>query len=362
MPYLRNTWYVAAWDDEVDAGTLLSRRLLDQPVVLFRDSQGTPQALTDRCPHRFVPLSKGKLCGNAIQCAYHGLEFEGSGACTKNPHGDGAIPKAARVKSYPIVERHSLLWIWMGDPTSADPALINDFSQSMDPAKRFVGKDYLLARANYQLEIDNILDLSHIEFLHGSTLGTDAVKHAQTDVVQQGSTIYSNRLVRNETIGDSLAATYAIPTDQPVDRWLDVRWDAPAQMELWSGWAPAGATEPRKVGKRIPFVHLFTPETETTTHYWFATSYPKKMGDEGARRALHDIAYLRTPFENEDLPMLEVQQRSMGEASFWSLKPVLLPSDASAVRARRMLDGMIKAEAEAFAEQRACDIPQASLS
>lgn len=291
-----------------------------------------------------MPLSAGKLCGNAIRCAYHGLEFDGSGACVKNPHGDGAIPKAAHVESYPVVERHSLIWIWMGDSARADASLITDFSRSMDPEKRYVGKDYLLARAHYQLETDNILDLSHIEFLHGSTLGSDAVKHAEINVVQEENTVYSNRLTRNEIVAESLAETYGIPKDQPIDRWLDVRWDAPASMELWAGWASAGQPEPRKIGKRIPYVHLFTPETETTTHYWFAVSYPRKMGEEGERRARHDIAYLRRPFEDEDLPILEVQQRSMGDASFWSLKPVLLPSDAPAVRTRRVLDALIKKE------------------
>lgn len=344
MSFLRNTWYVAAWDDELQPDAMLARRILNEPLLLFRDVEGVPHALMDRCPHRFVPLSKGKLCGNVVQCAYHGLEFNGAGSCTKNPHGDGAIPKAARVKTYPVVERHSLIWIWMGDTERADASLINDFSASLSPDKRFVGKDYLLARANYQLEIDNILDLSHIEFLHGSTLGSDAVKTGQAEVVQEGNTVFSNRLIRNEVMTESLASRYGIPTNVPVDRWLDVRWEAPAQMELWSGWAPSGASDPRIAGKRIPFLHLFTPETEFTTHYWFATSYPKKMGEEGTRRALKDIAYLRVPFESEDLPMLEAQQRSMGEAGFWSLKPVLLPSDAAAVRARRVLDALIAAE------------------
>ena len=344
MSYLRNTWYVAAWDNEIETGTVLARKLLDVPVVLFRNEDGVVHALLDRCPHRFVPLSKGRLCGSSIQCAYHGLEFDGTGNCTKNPHGDGLIPKAAKVKSFQVMEQHSLIWIWMGEPEKADTSMIPDFSKSLDPEKRYVGKDYLLAKANYQLEIDNILDLSHVEFLHGTTLGSDAVKHAETCVVQEGNTVYSNRLMRNEIVTHSLASTYGIPAGVPVDRWMDVRWEAPAQMELWSGWAPAGADNPREVGKKIPFVHIFTPETEATTHYWFGTSYPMKMGEEGKRRAERDVAYLRVPFENEDLPMLEVQQEAMRNSSFWSLKPVLLPSDGPAVRARRVLDAMIKAE------------------
>lgn len=347
MSYLRNTWYVAAWDHEVGDETPLARRILDEALVLFRDSTGTPQAIGDRCPHRFAPLSKGCVKGNSVQCVYHGLEFDGTGQCTRNPHGKGNIPTQAKVKSYPVVERHSIVWIWMGDPAKADPGTIVDYSQSLDPQKRFVAKDYLHARANYQLETDNIMDLSHIEFLHPGSLGSDAVNQAITEVVQEGSTVFSNRLTQNERLHESLEQRYNIPEGQKVDRWLDVRWDPPANMELWVGIAPAGTHEPRKVGKRIPFNHFFTPETEKTAHYWFATSYPRRMGEEGERRAHEDIKYLRGPFESEDLPMLEAQQKLMGDEEFWSLKPILLPGDAAAVRARRVLDLLIKQEHEA---------------
>jgi phenylpropionate dioxygenase-like ring-hydroxylating dioxygenase large terminal subunit len=343
MTYLRNTWYIAAWDYEVAPGSTFSRRLLDKPVVFYRDSNGTPHALANRCPHRFAPLHLSRVIGDRLQCRYHGLEFDGTGACVRNPQGDGAIPRTARVKAYPVAERHGALWIWMGDSAQADAERIPDFS-SMDPAKRIVARDYLHARANYLLEVDNILDLSHIEFLHDSSLGSDAVKAAETSVEQVGHTVYSKRLTRNERLTEALERQYGIPPGTLLDRWLDTRWDAPGNMELWVGQAPAGSPDPRSVGKRVPFQHLFTPETATTTHYFFATSYPLRMGEEGRRRAEDDIRFLRAPFETEDLPMLEAQQSAMGDAEFWSLKPVLLPGDAAGVRARRVLDGLIKAE------------------
>lgn len=346
---LRNVWYVAAWDHEVEPERPFARTLLGERVVLFRNGQGEVQALLDRCPHRFAPLSMGKVVGDCIRCPYHGLEFRGDGACRRNPHGDGTVPRNARVRSYPVVERHSLVWIWMGEAAKADPARIPNF-RSMDPDTRWVGKDYLLARADYQLETDNILDLSHIEFLHPGTLGSDAVKHAQSEVVQEEDTVYSRRLTRNERLMPSLEQRYGVPEGQLVDRWLDTRWNAPAVMELWVGIAPAGSPDPRAVGKQVPFIHLFTPETATTAHYWFATSYPKRMGEQGRQRALSDVKYLREPFEQEDLPMLEAQQRAMGEVEFWAMKPVLLSGDAAAVRARRVLASLIKQEQEAVQE------------
>lgn len=345
MTFLRNVWYVAAWGHEVPTNRPFKRTLLGEQVVMFRDSSGIVQALFDRCPHRFVPLSKGTIHGDSLQCCYHGLEFDGSGACTRNPHGDCRIPAAAKVKAYPVIERYSAIWIWMGDPEKADATLIPDF-KSIDPERRFVGKDYLLARANYELETDNILDLSHIEFLHPGTLGSDAVRSAKTEVIQDGNTVYSRRLTRNERLMPSLEQRYGIAEGQIVDRWLDTRWNAPAVMELWVGVARAGAEDPRSVGKQTPFVHLFTPETHTTTHYWFATSYPIRMGEKGRKRADEDVKYLRAPFEQEDLPTLEAQQQSMGDTDFWSLKPILLASDGAAVRVRRVLGALIKAEQE----------------
>jgi vanillate O-demethylase monooxygenase subunit len=344
MRALREAWTMAGWADELPSTGLLARRFLDEPVVLFRDGAGEPAALADRCPHRFVPLSRGCHANGVVRCAYHGLAFDGRGHCVHNPHGDGAIPPGAQVRRYPVLERYGALWIWMGTPERADPAALPDLGASLDPSTRIVGKDYLLARAHYQLEIDNILDLSHIEFLHGDTLGSDAVRRAETRVLQEGRTVHSLRLTRGEIVSPALAEAYGIPADRPVDRWLDVRYEVPGQLELWSGWAATGSDDPRRSGRALPFVHLFTPETATTTHYWFATSYPRRMGAEGERRAQRDIAFLRGPFEREDLPVLEAQQQALGEREFWSMRPVLLPGDAAAVRARRLLDALIDAE------------------
>lgn len=343
MKYLRNVWYVAAWDTEVPAGRPFGRMLLGEPVVFFRDASGAVHALADQCPHRFAPLSKGRVNDDGLQCGYHGLRFGGGGACIHNPQGDGKIPRAAKVRSYPVVERYSLIWIWMGDPMRANADSIPEL-QSMDPASRWVGKEYLLARADYQLETDNILDLSHIEFLHPGTLGSEAVKDAEVEVIVEDRTVYSRRLTRNERLTSSLEARYGIPPGQIVDRWLDTRWSAPAVMELKVGIAPAGADDPRKAGRQAPFIHAFTPETEKTAHYWFGTSYSKRMGEEGRRRAESDAKYYREPFEQEDLPMLEAQQRAMGERTFWQMKPLVLAGDLAGIRVRRLLEGLIQAE------------------
>src|ERR1051325_10382173 len=139
--FVRNNWYVAAWDHEVTRG-LKRRIILDEPVVLFRTDSGKPVALEDRCCHRQAPLSMGKLIGNVVQCPYHGLQFDPSGKCVKVPSQE-KIPPSAKVRAYPLVEKNHWIWIWAGDPAKADPALIEDFHWLDDPAWGFVG-GYLL--------------------------------------------------------------------------------------------------------------------------------------------------------------------------------------------------------------------------
>jgi vanillate O-demethylase monooxygenase subunit len=141
---------------------------------------------------------------------------------------------------------------------------------------------------------------------------------------------------------DYLYKAMGVPHGLPVDRWIDVRWDAPANMLLDVGAVPTGGA--RSEGRSFLLPHLFTPETDKTTHYWFAFCMPKALGEFGRQVVEEQVEGLSIPFTNEDLPMLEAQQRMMGDADFWSLKPVLLPGDAGAIRARRVLDSLIAAE------------------
>lgn len=345
MAFLRNVWYVAGWASDVTAGQLLARRICDEPVVLYRDDEGTARALFDRCPHRFAPLSMGTLCegGKSIQCGYHGLRFGADGRCSHNPHGDGRIPIAAVVKAYPVVERWSLLWIWTGDPAKADPALIPAYP-FLDTQDWYVGQGQMAIDANYVLESDNILDLSHIEFLHPTTLGAGQSGEGKTTVTQDGNVVWSRRVIRNEILPAFLYQATGLPDQAPCDRWLDVRWDAPSYLYLQADLALAGT--PREQGVQTPTVHLFTPASEGHTHYFYALAMPKALGEWASEATQRNAMGLRDPFLHEDKPMVEAQQRALAGRSFWDLKPVLLDVDAPAIRARRVLEQMLAAEAE----------------
>jgi|SRR5579862_8966307 len=340
MRALKNTWYMAAWDEEIPDGRVFHRTLLEQPILFFRDSGGMVRAIGDRCPHRFAPLHLGELVGDAVQCKYHGLRFDGAGHCMHNPHGNGAIPKAARVRAYPIVQRYGAIWIWMGDAALAHPASMPDIPV-LNAEIFAIGHGYLKVKAHYELESDNIMDLSHIEFLH-PLFSTDAVRRGKLESSQEGTSVWSKRFITNDHLPSFLEEIFGLEPGTAADRWLDCRWQVPALIELYSGATPAG--RPREEGHEAPSVHFFTPETAATTHYWYAMSYPLSVGPNAREIARQLTDAVRGPFESEDLPVIEAQQQMIGDADFMSLGPVLLPSDVGASRARRILKRLIDAE------------------
>ena len=167
--FLMNSWYVAAWDHELIDGKLLARTILDQPVLLYKGDSGRAVALDNRCCHRGAMLSKGRLEGDDVRCMYHGLKFDPSGKCIQIP-GQDVIPAKLGVRSYPVVERDHLVWIWPGEQALADPAMIVDIPYLRDPAWRGV-PDYMHYDADYRLIVDNLSDFAHLAFVHTKTLG-----------------------------------------------------------------------------------------------------------------------------------------------------------------------------------------------
>ena len=339
-----NCWYMGGWSEEVGPDVLFARTLAGHPIVMFRDPTGELRAIYDRCPHRFAPLSLGLHLGDRIQCQYHGLQFDGSGKCIHSPHGDGKVPPGVGVRAFPVVERAGCIWLWPGDPALADPASIPDFD-CLDQENNYVGHGYIHAPVDYTLETDNIMDLSHIEFLHPGTLGSAVGAVAETHVQQEGSTVWSIRVTRGEVLAEFLEKVFGVPHGQPVDRWLKVRWDPPSSMLLTITVVAAGGRPEDGRARRV--ANIFSPETETSTHYWFSVSYDKAaLGPDGHAIAAAATEALRAPFLTEDLPMVEAVQRSMDGAGFWSLRPAILQSDTGAVRARRVLDKLIRDDAE----------------
>lgn len=338
MPFLRNCWYVAAWSDEIPLEGTFRRRILNEDILFARGSDGMLRAMRNRCPHRFAPLSLGERIDDVIECAYHGLKFNLNGQCVLNPHGGGQIPPNAKVQTYPVVERHMLAWIWMGEPAKADPSTIPDLV-GLDAGRFAINRGYMHTPANYEYMTDNIMDLGHIEFLHKGLLGSEAVRHAEVEVAQEGNVVHSNRLTRNEILPMALEVLYET-SGEPVDRWLDVTWYPPGNMQLVVGVTAAGKLE--RIGRETPGVHLMTPETDQSTHYFWSNARDFRLDDDALHAAL-DQGF-QIAFEQQDKPMIMAQHSAIDGEDFWDLHPVILEGDAGAVRARRILRKLIKDE------------------
>ncbi len=336
--FVRNAWYVAAWDHEVTR-QMRRRILLDEPVVLFRKDDGTPVALEDRCCHRQAQLSMGKLVGNIVQCPYHGLQFDTTGKCVKVPSQD-MVPASARVRSYPIVEKNQWVWIWMGDPAKADPALIEDFHWMDDPAWASAGS-YLHVEGNYLLIVENLLDTTHLPFLHPNSLGTDAFARSEFDVKREGDRITVTRWLMNELPAAFHKQMGDFPDGMKVDRWQITHFGPPSFVKLDVGSAPVGAGArqgDRSKGMNMWNLNGITPETEKSTHYFFAQAWNFKLDErwigDMLRQQIHNIFL-------EDLAMIQAQQRNMDLGP----SPVTnLGQDKAWVAMRNIVDRLIREE------------------
>lgn len=331
--FLKQVWYMAAWADEVRAEPL-ARTIAEVPVVLWRGENGRVAALLDRCPHRFAPMSRGRVDPQGLRCGYHGLVFDAAGACVENPLG-GPIPAAARLPAYPVVEQDAIVWLWLGDPERADPATIPRFEFLVDPTMRNVF-GYTASGAHFELLTDNLMDLTHARFLHpdfgGDLYNPEHTWRAEGDVVT------SCYLVKDIPNPPLFELTFKA-NGANVDLWDDITWHAPASLYLASGFKLTG--RPREEGVTTPSAHIITPATANSSHYFWASGnkLDNPMTDDELKAGLSQA------FDKEDKPMIQAVQDRMAGAEFWDLKPVLLPTDAPAVRVRRIMDRLRQEEA-----------------
>jgi vanillate O-demethylase monooxygenase subunit len=337
MNYLKNCWYMAGWSEELTE-QLLSRRLFDRQIVLFRKEDGGIAALADRCPHRFAPLSLGERHGDAVQCAYHGLTFDGSGACIRNPFA-GKIPAAAKVQGWAVVERYDIIWVWGGDPAEADPALVPDFSMIANSDTVRAVHGYTLIEAPYEFATDNLMDLSHIEFVHkGTFAGAGVIFAGSHEVKEAGDTLHSNWWMPGVKAPPHTMGIY--PPDLLTDHWLDMRWNVPASMHLEVGATPAGA--PRSEGVIVQQSHIVTPASATTAHYFWASTRMHDLDSAEVDGFL--LQLFGQAFDDEDKPIIKAAYDNLEGQDFWDAQPLSLGIDSGGTRARRKIQALLKVE------------------
>ena len=345
--FVRNAWYIAAWADELEQKPL-ARRICNEPVVLFRDHDGRAAALVDRCCHRAAPLSRGDVVPAGLQCGYHGLTFDGSGKCVAVP-GQSRIPDSLRVRSYPLVEKNQLVWIWMGEAARADTSLILDFPYHDDHAHWPNKHDCYPIKASYMLMVDNLMDVTHLGYLHARTVGGNPLTHVtaemHTDHTPTG--LKYTRWMKNSMPPPSYVK--AAGFKGRVDRWQEFEWVAPSSILQWTGAADVGtgAEQDRNgVGFQFRLFHGLTPETESSCFYFWSCANGYRQNEPEATEQLYrEIA----PTFVEDQEMVEAQQARIGELGEPGL--VNIASDTNRVIMRRFIERLLAQENGALAAE-----------
>jgi phenylpropionate dioxygenase-like ring-hydroxylating dioxygenase large terminal subunit len=347
--FIRNAWYVGAWEHELADGAMLARKLLGESIIFFRAENGRVAALRDRCSHRFAPLSLGRREGDCVRCMYHGLVFDADGNCVEEPGRKGVSPNTS-VRSYPTVARYKQVWIWMGDPERADPDLIPDCHYQDDPAWASVPA-YIHYKADYRLILDNLLDFSHLTFVHENTLGGSAsIAEIRPKVEQVDDGVRLTRWYPEEaTIAPYLRGFNTF--EGPVDRWHIYELKIGGNVfTMDSGSAPAGTGAPS--GHRVPEAMQFratqivTPEDEKNSHFFW--TYAHNFNIENNEFTKHLASRILEGFE-EDRIMIEAQQRMIDEAGDEGMAFIL--ADNGLALGRRLLDERLKNEGAVHIEQ-----------
>ncbi len=338
MSFLRNTWYVAAWADEVSQSPI-KRTLLDLEMVLFRKENGEPVALGNMCPHRFAPLSMGRVVGDNIECPYHGLQFNSEGGCAFSPLGKGSVPPKAQVPAFRVEERHQLIWFWAGNPELADPSLIPVLDYLDDPNKRTVN-GCLGVNANYLLYVDNLIDLTHAQFVHGDQLGVENFHNAEVGVTQDGEDVTVEIAIPDSEVPPVLA-TMVGETEARGTFNLKAKWQVPSIVTNDVQFQENQAEEPlfRSFG-----THILTPESMHSAHYFYGLTREFALDDEEADARAR--AWHLKGFNEQDKPIIEEVARLMGdELDPVAMSTAALPADGGNVRVRRILNERIRQEA-----------------
>ena len=344
---IRNAWYVAAWADEIGQ-TPLARRICNQPVVLFRDSDGHPAALQDMCCHRGAPLHFGKVVAQGLECGYHGLTFDRTGRCVRIP-GQERIPDRARVPSYPVVERDAFLWIWMGDPAKADETEIVSYPWHND-AQHWPHKHTTYhIKAAATLMVDNLMDLTHLGYVHVGSIGGNPSIHveAKMETVRTPRGLKFTRQMLNSVPPPTYVR--AIGFKDRIDRIQIFEFIAPGSVIQFSGADEAGAYQRMDVNDsklRFRLFHGLTPETETTCFYFWSTANGFRPNDPAATEQL--FQEVAGAFK-EDLTVVEAQQARLSELGEDSL--VDIANDAARLHMRRTMERLLAEDAPALAAE-----------
>lgn len=329
--FFAENWYIAGYSDDFDKLTPKQVFLLDQPIVIFRASSGNTVALKDICPHRFAPLSKGKIKGNSIECRYHGFRFGLTGKCTAVP-GVDEIPEGIQTKHYPTKEMWGLVFVWMGEEKPAEDVPLPPLHYFDDP--NWVGLHGMLqVEGNYTLLRDNLTDLTHAKFLHGSTLATDDVTDFPVEIEKTDDAVFIKRRMENIERSSPFMHMHADFKGR-VTHWQEVNFHPPCTIIIKVG---VHSVKRDRNYQKIEFriLNSLIPTGPKTTNYYWSVKRNFKLNDAELSQRGYDAnlgAFM------EDKEIIEAQQTMIDTMDKRDILPVIGPHDRGLLQVTRLMD------------------------
>lgn len=334
-PLICNEWYVAALADEIGR-TPFRRTILEQDIVFYRDSDGRAVALQNRCAHRSYPLFKGQLNGDRIVCPYHGMEFGTDGRCVHIPSQDN-IPEAMRVQAYPLVEQGAFVWIWTGAPDRADRNKLVSQPWFTEPGWAHVAGYYPM-RASYLGLHENLLDLSHFPFVHGVAVGKAEHAEAKPEFEIADGAIKSSVLHKDVAVGPAFAAVANMTA--PIDRLSEQSVPTPA-IHLGKAIYTDASDPPKRFVRYI--VHYPTPETATSTHYFWGVARDIGLDDPAIEEESYAIANKAFDEDRQILEDIETVYQRDHRPNF---REKIIATDSGGIQLLRLFAKKAQAECE----------------
>ncbi|MEU5878587.1 aromatic ring-hydroxylating dioxygenase subunit alpha [Spirillospora sp. NPDC047279] len=346
----RDHWYVAAYGREIGQD-LFGRTICGEPILFWRTAAGDVTAVSDRCVHRRFPLSEApsRLVDDQVVCGYHGFTYGADGVCVAVP-GQTRVPRTARLTRYPVVEQDSFVWVWIGDPAKAEASRVPRAPWLDSPGYTTVsGMEPLKAR--FGLLVDNLLDLSHETYLHGGYIGTPEVAATPitTEVDEDAGIVYVSRRMDDAECPPFYAKSTGL--NGRIMRWQDIEYTPPCLYLLHSRIAPAGVL-PREDGSdpdafHVEVVYAITPETEHSTHDFWAVARDFALDDQSVSDFLAD--------NNRTVVLQDVAALDVLEQVIASEPPgyqeLSINIDTGGLAARRILARMVERDGAAAASR-----------
>jgi vanillate O-demethylase monooxygenase subunit len=339
---VRNRWYVAAFSEEITREPI-ERTFLGKPVALYRKEDGSPVAMYGLCPHRYYPLAKGTLEGDALKCGYHGFTFDADGTCIAIPSQDAAGKFCQ--PTYPIVERGPLCWIWMGDEDKSDEVAIppyEDFGLDQ-PGWCFSSENYFHSKGRSQLLIDNLMDLTHLPYIHHHVPGGETMAKTALESLDRPE---SYHVLRKGKVPFNPFFEMIFGSDASFEGLSDftqgsdfygpelIRTSLPIMADLEIG-KPVDESH-----RRLNILHAMTPETETSTHYFgFATRNFRLEDDAVGEFWLQSDNEIR----QQDVDAIDLVEKRL-EYGAENQKELLVVADRPAIKVRKRIAAMLAEE------------------